>query len=267
MTRHENGEDSPVLNETLSVIDEHITNLNTPRHSLVGADHHTSNDSGSDYSSPVAHRLSYIPGAETDEEEDEGSITEAEVRNWDHRKMAEHLRAIGVESRHCDIFENEEITGDVLLDMDQDFIYMKEFDFGVMGRRLKTWYKIKSFQEAVRGPKPGRQSTSRTPSSQLVRNESEEFDRAQSRTGTTPFLPRIPSINARHRENETRSDISASVEGTPPRVTQMGRHSASRPSADSIRRSSHGRRHSSIDTTTTRSPRQDARTAPSATKK
>jgi hypothetical protein len=31
--------------------------------------------------------------------------------------------------------------------MDQDFLFMKEFDFGVMGKRLKTWHKIKAFQE------------------------------------------------------------------------------------------------------------------------
>lgn len=275
LTPHGNGEDSPVLNETLSVIDEHITNFNTPRHSLAGPDHHNSNDSGSEYSGPIAHRLSYIPGAETDEEEeDEGLITEADVRSWDQKKTAQQLRMMGVESRHCDIFEKEEITGDVLLDMDQEFIYMKEFDFGVMGRRLKTWYKIKGFQEAVRGPKAGRQSASRSASSQHGRNESEEFDRVQSRTTTGGFLPRIPSVNGSHRENVCRSDASMSVEGIPPSryhqsqaATQMGRHSASRPSADSIRRSSYRRRHSSIDTTTTQSPRQDTRAAPTAAKR
>ncbi|KKY24459.1 putative polarized growth protein [Phaeomoniella chlamydospora] len=146
-----NGEDSPVMNETLSVIDEHITNLSTPRQSDTSHDRLASTDSASEYSSHHDNRLSYVAGPETDEE-DEGGLTEAEVKAWDHKQTAQHLREIGVDPRHCDIFEEQEITGDVLLDMDQAFLYMKEYDFGVMGRRLKTWHKVRAFQESVKGP-------------------------------------------------------------------------------------------------------------------
>ena len=152
---HMNGQDSPVMNETLSVIDEHITDLSTPRHSLAPPDAKAAagNDSGSEYSATLGHRMSYINGHETDEEE-ERHPTEDQVRTWSQHETAKHLREVGVESKHCDIFEEQEITGEVLLDMDQDFIFMKEFDFGVMGRRLKTWHKIKAFQEEVKGYKP-----------------------------------------------------------------------------------------------------------------
>ncbi|KAN0073012.1 hypothetical protein V8E54_009126 [Elaphomyces granulatus] len=74
------------------------------------------------------------------------SLSVERVRNWDHVATARQLRDLGVEAKHCDIFEQQEITGDVLLDMDQEFILMKDFDFGVMGKRLKTWHTIKAFQ-------------------------------------------------------------------------------------------------------------------------
>lgn len=57
---HMDGQDSPVMNETLSVIDEHITDLSTPRHSLAPPDSKVANDSGSEYSSNLGHRMSYI---------------------------------------------------------------------------------------------------------------------------------------------------------------------------------------------------------------
>jgi SAM domain (Sterile alpha motif) len=72
-----------------------------------------------------------------------------QVRNWDHVETARQLRDLGVEAKHCDIFEQQEITGEVLLEMDQTFILMDKFDFGVMGRRLKTWHEIKRFQEEI----------------------------------------------------------------------------------------------------------------------
>ena len=76
---------SPVMHETLSVIDEHITGMSTPRHSAVGKELR-SNDSGSEYSSH--HRLSYINGQETDEEE-QNWHTEEEVKTWSPARVAE----------------------------------------------------------------------------------------------------------------------------------------------------------------------------------
>lgn len=79
--------------------------------------------------------------------------TAADVRGWDHIQTAQHLRQIGVDPRHCDIFEEQEITGDVLLDMDQEAIFSHNFDLGVMGKRLKTSHKILQFQEDLQpGP-------------------------------------------------------------------------------------------------------------------
>ncbi|KAJ6131471.1 hypothetical protein N7523_001177 [Penicillium sp. IBT 18751x] len=250
---HENGEDSPVMHETLSVIDEHITDMNTPRHSVSTQDAKTMNDSGSEYSSHVSHRISYINGNETDEEEGT-HLTEAQVRRWSQAETAKQMRAIGVDSKHCEIFEEQEITGDVLLDMDQDFIFMKEFDFGVMGKRLKTWHKVKAFQEEVKGFQP--QSPQATRGSVSGFGGPEE--RTLSRAGHTgPFLPRIPTVSEktgagyRASAGPVQHPRLASNNSSPmtPNTPPFGQDSPRRISAASIRDLNHTRRHSSIDAT------------------
>lgn len=245
------------MNETLSVIDEHITDLSTPRHSVAAPDSKPVTDSGSEYSSHVSHRISYINGHETDEEED-NQPTEEEVRRWSHIETAKHLRDLGVEGKHVEIFEEQEISGEVLLDMNQDFIFMKEFDFGVMGRRLKTWHKIKAFQEETKGLKqPPRGSVS------SFTGPAEE--RPMSRTGNGPFLPRIPSLSERPAPARQQARSSGPPVPYPrfvgggmhsntssprtPQTPSYGMDSQRRPSAASIRELNHSRRHSSIDTT------------------
>jgi PH domain/SAM domain (Sterile alpha motif) len=188
------GEDSPVMNETLSVIDEHITEISTPRQSLQPSQR-MPDDSESEYSSHL-DRVSFLAGPET-EDEDSGAFSKEEVSRWDQKQTADHLRSLGVDSRHCDIFEEQEITGEVLLDMDQSFIQMKEFDFGVMGKRLKTWHKIRDFQRDVRGRKSSRQSSLSplNPSSSI-----DDLNRASPTriTSGSTILPRIPSLNENH---------------------------------------------------------------------
>lgn len=251
---HLKAGDSPVMNETLSVIDEHITDLSTPRHSIT-QESKTITDSGSEYSSHIGHRLSYIHGHETDEEEEAGFPTEEEVRRWDHAETARQLRSIGIDGRHCDIFQEQEITGDVLLEMGQEFLLMKEFDFGVMGRRLKTWHRIKAFQEQVKGIKL--QSRGSMSSYYPV----DESERSTSRAShATTFLPRIPSLSADQRPQSSRGATNSVPIPTRrmPSLLQSspgsGQHDLSnRPSAASIRELNHSRRHSSMDSSN-RSP-------------
>lgn len=263
------GQDSPVMNETLHVIDEHITDLSTPRHSRAPRQS-IPDDSESEYSSHLDRLSTFLTGPETDDEEN-GRLSKEEVMKWDHKQAASHLRNLGVDPKHCDIFEEQEITGEVLLDMDQSFLQMKEFDFGVMGKRLKTWHKIRDFQQEVRGQKSTRQSSVgiRTAGSM------DDLNRTQSRgmTGST-ILPRIPSLreepglNIRMSQHGhptspvsvippplqmqqptnglTRTSFGT---GTPPPNwrSSVGPDSPARPSAASIRELTHSRRHSSID--------------------
>ncbi|RYP26567.1 hypothetical protein DL767_007965 [Monosporascus sp. MG133] len=141
------NQDSPVLHETLTVIDEHITDLHSaPNSSALN----TTTDSSSEYSSHVHDRLSYIQGEETDEEE-EVPHTRAEVEAWSADQVAEYLFTAGVEKKHCEVFRDQEIAGEVLLGMDQSSLFLKAFDLGSVGRRLKTWQKIKCLQDEVNG--------------------------------------------------------------------------------------------------------------------
>lgn len=256
----QNGEDSPVMNETLSVIDEHITDFSTPRHSVAKDRQQTANDSGSEYSDHQDNRLSYIAGPDTDEE-DEGRMTVAEVKRWDHKQTAQFLRSIGVEPKHCDIFEEQEITGDILIDMDQAFVHMKEYDFGSAGRRLKTWHKIRGFQEDVKGP------FSSVTTYSGYDGSSEDLERSQSRLGQAGLLPRIPSLIDKpgHTYRQSRGQtptssheaVSSAQSGQSPLSPQSTRSQQSawppaqgspvRPSAASVRNMSHSRRHSSMD--------------------
>lgn len=241
------GEDSPVMNETLSVIDEHITDMNTPRSSLLAAEMRGLNDSGSEYSSHFDHRQSYINGHETDDEE-RNSLTTEEVMQWTPKDVAECLRDIGVERKHCEIFREQEISGEVLLGMDQASIFMKEFDLGLVGRRLRTWHKIKAFQDEVRSNRPAAK-----PSAVESHTSVDSFD--QSASTNPPVLPRISgladrSTTPRHSRQESpriqseSRPISAELNGMPkPSPTD----SPKRPSAASVRDYNHSRRHSSME--------------------
>ncbi|OCK84542.1 hypothetical protein K432DRAFT_115647 [Lepidopterella palustris CBS 459.81] len=249
---------SPVMNETLSVIDEHITDMHTPRHSVIAKDLRGGNDSGSEYSSHLDHRMSYINGNETEEEE-QNLHTEEEVMAWSPTQVAEYLEEVGVEKRHCDIFREQEISGEVLLGMDQATIFLKEFELGPVGPRLRTWLKIKAVQQEVKSARDGAIGVS-----EFSGNEDTGSDQSRNRsTSMGAVLPRIPSLreSSGSRTPPTRQTLprassamghshSATVEATSPLANVSPSpvpESPARPSAASVRSLGHNRRHSSMD--------------------
>lgn len=254
-------EESPVMNETLSVIDEHITDMNTPRTSLRVGDRRIANDSGSEYSNHIDHRLSYIRGHETDEEEHE-SHTESEIMTWTPEQVAEGLKDIGVELRHCEVFREQEITGEVLLAMDQASIFMKEFDLGLVGRRLRTWHKIKAFQDEVRNCKS---PTNKTLNLFGADGSSDGYESSQNRRKARASTFSQPSSlvdQPESRQNRIQPDIlsfhkisnqtlprhqSETNSTTGSFTFASGRNSPVRPSAASVREFNHARRHSAAD--------------------
>ncbi|APA07543.1 hypothetical protein sscle_03g023130 [Sclerotinia sclerotiorum 1980 UF-70] len=254
---HAHGQDSPVMNETLSVIDEHITDMTH----IVGSVPKSINDSGSEYSShhPDA-RLSYINGEETDEEEEEIHTLE-EVNTWTPEQVAEYLFTVGVEKKHCEVFRDQEITGDVLLGMDQTSVFLKEFELGSVGRRLKTWQKIKALQDEVNGETPTRRNTGTYAGSEIG---SEDGGR-RSRNGTpSAMLPRNFSLsnrpgsssnNIRQSQRAPRNDPA--IDSSPVSLrTPQGSPRApgeKRPSAASIRDLHHSRQSSIGEFSTTNS--------------
>ena len=247
------GEESPVMNETLSVIDEHITDMNTPRSSLRASARRNGNDSASEYSSHIDHRLSYITGNETDEEEAD-TLTEGEVGQWSPSQVAEYLQELGVEERHCEVFREQEISGEVLLNIDKSSVFMKELDLGSVGRRLATWHKIKAFQEGVKSVK-GRQRTSAPDGDGSVIGSIATSVSQSSTNGS--MLPKVPhysnrSPQPRHSRQNSPRIISEpqypGFEGESSGVPKIySPDSTTRPSAASIRDYNHTRRHSSVD--------------------
>ncbi|CAK7213286.1 hypothetical protein SCUCBS95973_001750 [Sporothrix curviconia] len=265
------GHDSQVLHETLNVIDEHITDLRSPSGSN-GTHLHAPTDSGSEYSSNLDHRMSYIQGEETDEEED-GLHTRSEVESWSPDNVAEYLFTVGVEKQHCEVFRDQEITGEVILEMDQASLFIKAFDLGPVGRRLKTWQKIKALQDEVNGH--GSATANRRRSNYGSDVGSEDARRSnRSRTNTLTGNPNIPnlqqrlppiddrpisihsrrlSLNQTPRMDPTQpvspiSPISPRgfLDGAPLSPRRSIVHEK-RPSAASVRDLHHSRRHSSTD--------------------
>ncbi|KAL2071455.1 hypothetical protein VTL71DRAFT_12690 [Oculimacula yallundae] len=254
-----NGQDSPVMNETLSVIDEHITDMNSPHHSMVAKDRRGTNDSGSEYSSHLDQRMSYINGEETDEEEDQAHSRQ-EVESWTPDQVAEYLFTSGVETKHCEVFRDQEITGDVLLGMDQTSVFLKEFDLGSVGRRLKTWQKIKTLQDEVNGESSTRRNTATYGSTYGSDAGSEDTGKHRNRSITSPtgMLPRIPSMNERtesrqnSRFSQQQMSRNDSTQMTSP-ISPMTMQESSRPTGDRRRpsaasiRDMHHSRQSSVN--------------------
>lgn len=239
-----------MLNDTINVIDEHITNLRSPP--SAGALRAPATDSGSEYSSHLDHRASYIQGEETDEEE-EATHTKSEVQAWTSDQVAEFLFTVGVEKQHCEVFRDQEISGEVLLGMDQSSLFIKAFDLGSVGKRLKTWQKIKSLQDQVNSSRHSARHT------QSYGSEagSDGVMKGRSRTSTlTSSVPRPSedrpgSVQAKRLSfSQTpkmepaplASPVSPSALDSPSRPSH-----AKRPSAASVRELHHSRRYSSND--------------------
>ncbi|KAL7623317.1 hypothetical protein AAE478_006998 [Parahypoxylon ruwenzoriense] len=247
------NQDNSVLHETLTVIDEHITDLHsTPQN---GALHHAT-DSGSEYSSHMPDRLSYIQGEETDEEE-EVLHTRAEVEAWSSDDVAEYLFTTGVEKKHCEVFRDQEISGEVLLGMDQSSLFLKAFDLGSVGRRLKTWQKIKNLQDEVNGNGSLTRRTTQTYGSEAGSEDSRIGGRVRSRTNTLTnsqrYLPndgRPGSVHAKRLSQTPKMEPITPLTPVSPKGLQDSPTRPShykRPSAASVRELYHSRRHSSTD--------------------
>lgn len=251
------GQESPVMNETLSVIDEHITDMNAP-HRRGPTERRAANDSGSEYSSNLDPRLSYINGHETDEEEGDAH-TRDEVVPWTPDQVAAYLSEAGVEAKHCEVFREQEITGEVLLGMDQTSVFLKEFDLGSVGRRLKTWQKIKALQDEVSGESQTRRNTATYGSDAGSDDAARNRSRSEASTlASAPTFPRIAGLVDRpiSRQNTRLSQQQLSRNNTlrqSPALSNFTQDSPratgeNRPSAASIRDLHHSRQNSASAT-------------------
>ena len=222
--------------------------MHTPRQSYLALRPQMSKDSNSVYGSEPDRRVSYINGQETDEEESHG-LTELEVAQWSPSRVAEYLEDVGVEKPHCEVFREQEISGEVVLAMEQSAIFIKEFELGSVGRRLKTWQKIKALQDEVRlSTLPSMRQ--RSVSEYSANGDETPGDAGRARSASTTASPYLGS--AGRNPTSSRGSIHAVQNGvTPsPPVSQHQRpENAARPSAQNIRAMNNSRRHSSIGST------------------
>ncbi|KAF7541960.1 hypothetical protein G7Z17_g11861 [Cylindrodendrum hubeiense] len=89
--------------------------------------------------------------------DDDGNIfpyTRAQVQSWTPHDVAAYLLAAGTENCYCEEFKDQEISGEVLLGMDQSTLFLKQLNLGSIGKRLKLWLKIKTLQERLTGETP-----------------------------------------------------------------------------------------------------------------
>ena len=234
------SQDSQVLSDTLNVIDEHITDLRSPASNAALRVSH--NDSGSEYSAALDARMSYIQGEETDEEEEE-THSRLEVEAWSPDDVAEYLFSQGVEKQHCEVFRDQDITGEVLLTMDQSSLFIKAFDLGSVGRRLKTWHKIKALQDEVDGLGLATRRTTQTYGSDVA---PEDAARHRIRTSTlSNSVSQRPGSSQARRRSATQTGKSPAISNS--NTIAEGQSHYRRPSAASIRDLHHSRRHSSTD--------------------
>lgn len=263
--------DSPVMSETLSVIDEHITDMKSPRSSYANGNKRDILGSAYPTQPPIVRR-SYIAGHETDDEEGQ-SYTGEEVMAWDANRVAEYLEDNGVEKTHCDVFVEQEISGEVLLAMDQNSLFLKEFDLGSVGRRLKTWHKIKALQDECRrsaSPEIARSASNYSLDGDEGAVETSVSSRNRSSTIGAPSLPR--ALTTKRQSGDVAPQRSNTYQPQAPGISHSAHPSMSkresvgasplqsmitrsdnpyRPSAQGIRNMNHSRRHSSIDSNST----------------
>ncbi len=255
------------MNETLSVIDEHMNDMNVPRRPFMNGTA-SSTAVGSTNTRTIPEplaRYSYIAGQETDEEEQEVH-TEEEVMAWSPARVAEYLEDHGVERAHCEVFKEQEISGEVLLAMEQSSIFLKEFELGPVGRRLKTWHKVRALQEEARTGGP--LSVARSNSEYSNVGDDASSDATRNRASTMgSILPRAldtsrQSVVPLPQRSTTLQSLSSTAGAAPAptrsssgmsplqSMTSLSRgENTYRPSAQVIREMQHSRRHSSMDST------------------
>lgn len=163
-------------------------------------------DSGSEYSREIEQ-------VESDSEDDDATLplgyrlpevtyTVDEVSRWTPTTVANYLRSRGVSQTTCDRFEEQEVTGTILIQLKMSDL--KELDLGSFGKRFEVWKEIESFLENL-------QTMPNSSSARLSISSKQSFPRPRSSTVTAGILPRIKSQH----------DRLASCQNTPKQKTNV----------------------------------------------
>lgn len=219
-TPYNQGMRSPVLEDTLSDIEEAITDISNSRQRRSSAHRHSSmqvdvparvltpaeeaiEDSSSEYSRQeeiVSNSNSEFEDDEEEEDEVEetagspgiADFTEAAIKTWTPYQVSQYLQGRNIPLTTCQKFEEEEVTGATLLQL--EMFHLKELDIGSFGKRFEVWKEIENLVKKAKAAVPMKH---RSGSDVRLSTAGDSPPRQRSNTVTGTVLPRVPGQHTR----------------------------------------------------------------------
>lgn len=204
-----------VVEDTLSDIEEAISEISSRNKIIKNHNQRHSQaprlpepipqepDSGSEYSRDN-DQIDSDSEAEDDDtppliyRSSEVTYTIDEVSQWTPTAVADYLRSRGVSERTCDKFEEQEVTGSILIQL--QMTDLKELDLGSFGRRFEAWKEIENLVLNLQASPKSRGSSS----VRLSIASKEGSPRSRNSTVGAGILPRIQS---QHNRPASRQNI------------------------------------------------------------
>ncbi|KAF8243788.1 hypothetical protein K440DRAFT_34718 [Wilcoxina mikolae CBS 423.85] len=215
-TNRVQGLRSPVVEDTLSDIEEALSEISKNRQSRgskalqdLNRRHTTSmpvtnftgsfsvpeelNDSSSEYSIQVP--LTDVFCSDADDPVDEVAYTKADIMKWTPADVSKYLQCRHIPPATCIKFEEQEVTGSILLQLEMS--HLKELELGSFGKRFEVWKEIehlvKNLKHPATKPRSGSDAAARHSAVGFIQ---EGHNRQRSSTVGT-VLPRIRSQHNR----------------------------------------------------------------------
>ena len=243
-TSYPPGVRSPVVEDTLSDIDEAITEISNSRRSRssrVIKDHNSRHSNVAAFHPPMSPAVQQLDdssseyskldnsGSEIEEDDEEpfhapnqgGAkateefYTETQVKNWTPIEVSKYLQSRQIPLDTCRKFEEQEVSGAILLQLEMP--HLKELELGSFGKRFEVWKEIEYLIKKLRGPlvgppvvktKPRSGSDARLSAVGISQGIAQDISprHRSSTVGEASVLPKIPSQH--NRSNSGRHHIN-----------------------------------------------------------
>ncbi|KAG0138034.1 hypothetical protein HOY82DRAFT_575610 [Tuber indicum] len=215
------GMRSLVVEDTLSDIDEAITEISNSRESRTSR---VMKDHNRRHSSVSTTRPSFTPleqvvqdssseyskhdnesGSEIEDDDLEGAnlpnngevfYTEEQIKAWTPAEVAKYLESRNLPLVSCQKFEEQEVSGSILLQLEMS--HLRELDLGSFGKRFEVWKEIENLVKRSKRSPPKTKPRSGSDARLSAVGISQTSPRQRSSTiGGGPVLPMIPSHHNR----------------------------------------------------------------------
>lgn len=174
-------------------------------------------DSSSEYSNHDPSADVFSSGDENDERPDlhfgiaDGiTYTRADVMKWSPADVSQYLQSRQIPPASCRIFEEEEVTGTILLQLEMSHL-KDELNLGSFGKRFEVWKEIENLVKNLKPPdtKPrsGSDAAARLPTASFTGH-----NRQRSSTVGTTVLPRIHSQHNRPLSRQQQHQYQINVQ-------------------------------------------------------